>query len=734
MVIKKLTIYNFRSYYGKKDFVFSDHLNLILGSNGDGKTTFFDALNWVLTPDYAPKSEDDKLPEDRSLVSAKMFSELRPGESGRVLVSIELKNNSGSLRVIERSFNVTKTSDGSMRIEGRAHKAYQLIGTRRKDMFSVKDVFEKENAFPAVIKKYHIFKGEDKLNIFEDKTTLQTLIDMFSEIKDLDPFKQYAHYAVETSGKTLSDSRDKASKQNAKFAEMQRDIVSLTKRLESAEAELVKVKKEHDDAQEQIEAIEADYEIIQEVAKLEKEAASIEREIERISDRIDEEYSFKLLDDQWILMGFGPILKEFNSKLESIAFSKNNIELDFRKKQEEEFNQGRVAKAKSELEKIAWNRADVDKLKYMLNTHRCAYCGSDAPEGSLTYDFIRQRINDVIELLTPRPEEKQPEFKRYFSYRNIEELKEIGLSLAHTGKDIQGIPDEIEALYHENDERRNEIAKKKAYVEDLGKRTETLYANSSTGANLKEYVSNIAVVNRWHEQKESASNTLTRLLTKTIPELKEQLKKKRDDQKKNAKASGGNPMLFINEFFRLFSNAVENTEASTYEEFLTRLAKEANVFLAHLNVDDFTGVIKIYLDRYNDLQIELQDKNGKVITNPNTSLLTTMHISILFAISELTKENRDAEYPLIFDAPTSSFDEGKDKTFYECLNTQVNKQCIVVTKSYLYKNEAGEYVTDTKALSKLNCQKYRIRKKTGFDKLDITTIDTEVEEIKEAQL
>ena len=283
-----------------------------------------------------------------------------------------------------------------------------------------------------------------------------------------------------------------------------------------------------------------------------------------------------------------------------------------------------------------------------------------------------------------------------------------------------------------NGERRGKIAQKKAHIEDMKKRTEALYANSATGENLKEYVSNIAVVNRWHEQKESASNTMTRLLTKTIPDLKEQLKKKRDDQKKNAKASGGNPMLFINEFFRLFSDAVENTEASTYEEFLARLAKEANVFLAHLNVDDFTGVIKIYLDRYNDLQIELQDKNGKVITNPNTSLLTTMHISILFAISELTRENRDAEYPLIFDAPTSSFDEGKDKTFYECLNTQVNKQCIVVTKSYLYKNDDGEYVTDTKALSKLNCQKYRIRKKTGFDKLDITTIDTEVEEIKEA--
>lgn len=731
MVIKKLTIYNFRSYYGTKVFEFSDHLNLILGSNGDGKTTFFDAINWVLTPDYVQKTEEDKL-EESSLVSAKMFSELKTGESGRVLVSMTLRNNSGSTRIIERAFNVTKTPDGKMRIDGRTHKAYQLLGSIRKEMFSVKDVFEKEGAFPAIIKKYHIFKGEDRLNIFNDKTTLQALIDMFSEVKDLEPFKQFAKYAKETSDKAISGSKDKANKQNAKIAEIQHDITTLSKRLETAESDLTTAKRDFNEAKEHIEAVDNDYEIIQEADKLEKDVSRIDGEIERLSDKIDEEYSFKLLDDQWILMGFGSILKEFNSKLESLAYSKNNIESDYRKKQEDEFNQARVDKAKTELEKIAWNRSDIDKMKQMLVTHRCAYCGSAVPEGSVTYDFIRQRINDVIDLLTPRPEEKRPEIKRYFSARNIEELKEMGLSLAHTGKDLSGIPDEIESIYHENDEIRSLIALKKRQADALRKNIADLYASSSTGENLKEYVANIAVVNRWHDQKEASAIAMNKLLTSTIPDLKEQLKKKREEQKKNVKASGGSPMMMVNEFFRLFGDAIENTEAATYEELLARLAKEANVFLAHLNVDDFTGVIKIYLDRYNDLKIELQDKNGKLITNPNTSLLTTMHISILFAISELTKENRDAEYPLIFDAPTSSFDEGKDKTFYECLNTQVNKQCIVVTKSYLYKNDNGEYVTDTKALSKLNCQKYRIKKLTGFDKLDITTIDTVVEEIKEA--
>lgn len=731
MIIKKLTILNFRSYYGKKEFEFSDHLNLILGSNGDGKTTFFDALNWVLTPDYASKSDSDKLPETTSLVSAKMFSALQVGVKGRVLVSLEMKNNTGQTRIAERAFDVFKNEDGSMRIANFTHKAYQNVGMMRKELFSIKDLFEKENVFPAVIKKYHVFKGEDKLNIFNDKTTLQSLIDMFSAINDLDPYRDFANYAIGTSEKVVAGSREKTNKASAKATEIQRDIVSLSKRLESAQDELTRATKEYNEACEHIDSIESDYEIINKASELEKEIVSLENEVARLSDKINEEYSFKLLDEQWILLGFNPILKEFNRKMDSFYYSKNELEAEYRKKQEDEQNKVRMLQAKTELEKIAWNRSDVDKMKHMLAIHRCIFCNNEIPEGSFTYDFIQQRINDVINILTPKKEEKRVKIKSYFTSRNIEEMRELGRSLEFTGKDISGINDEIESAYHENDSIRELVAKKMAQIKSIRKKTDALYASSSTGENLKDYVSNISVVNRWHGLKQTSSLTIDRLLTKTIPDLKEQIKKKSEEQSKNAKTSGVGAMLMVHEFFRLFCSAIDETKSAIYEEFLNRLAKEANVFLAQLNVDDFTGLIKIYMDSRNNLKIELRDKNDKVITNPNTSLLTTMHISILFAISELTRENRDAEYPLIFDAPTSSFDEGKDKTFYECLNSHVNKQCIVVTKSYLLKNEEGVFITDTKALNKLNCKKYRIKKMTGFDKLDITTIDTVVEEIKE---
>jgi len=321
MILEKLIIYNFRSYYGRKVFEFSKRLNLILGANGDGKTTFFEALNWVLTPDYAPKSEENIIADDSTLVSAKMFKELKVGEQGRVLVSLLLRNNDNRERLVERSFNVTKDNNGGMEIHNRSFKAYSLIGTKRKEMFSLRDLFEGENVFPAVIKKYHLFKGEDKLDIFNDKTTLQTLIDLFSDIKDIDPYKQFAKFSLEMSSSKIRDTKSKETKQNSKILELQGEINKLTKKLEQAETALTASRKTFNESKKNIENIDADLSLLKKAAELEKKVSSLNTEISNLSDKMDMEYSYKMLDELWILMGFGPILNEFNKKIASLCMS-----------------------------------------------------------------------------------------------------------------------------------------------------------------------------------------------------------------------------------------------------------------------------------------------------------------------------------------------------------------------------------------------------------------------------
>ena len=739
MIIKKLTICNFRSYYGEKEFVFSNKLNLILGSNGDGKTTFFEALNWVLTPTEAANQNKESEAKLESLISAKMFRNLEDGESGKVYVNIEITYETGKFtknKIIERCFTVTKKA-GRPEISNAYHDSFDCRGGKKdkKDMM-LSGVLETDAAFPAVIKKYHLFKGEDKLNIFDDKETLQNLIDLYSDVKDIVPFKEFAKYAENLAAKAMGTKKEKASKNARELENVRKEIVRLTQELEKYEARLSSTKKDYEDAETKLEGLKDDMASIKKIKELQDKQKDWKREIGVLQRHIDEEYGRMLLDSQWILMGFNPILEEYKRKMSSFLISKQNIEEEHKKKQEEEFDKAKTEKAKTELEKIAWKMNDVEKMKYMLHTHRCAICGTEAVEGSVTYDFIKQRIRDVIELLTPKPTDKQFEHKKYFSAENIEELKKMGEKLADedskTHIDVEGIPNAIQAKFDENTKWRDCIAERTNLLERSNKKIAQLNASSVSGVNLLEFANNIESINQWYEQRESSGVERNLLLEVKIPGVKEQLKKKLEEQKRLMKATGNDSLYDVFTFFRHFCNAIESTEQSVTDELLKKLSKNANTFLSQLNVDDFTGVIKFYV-RNGNLTIELQDRNDKIITNPNTSLLTTMHISILLAISELTKESKKAEYPLVFDAPTSSFDEGKDKSFYDCLNANIDKQCIVVTKSFLYKDKnTGEYVIDREALKNLKCKKFRIKKLSdGFDKLDIATIDTQVKEILE---
>lgn len=82
MIIKSVTINNFRSYYKENTFEFSKGLTLIIGGNGDGKTTFFEALEWLLDTAHETK--------DPSLISEMRKSELDEDEADTMSVSMFL--------------------------------------------------------------------------------------------------------------------------------------------------------------------------------------------------------------------------------------------------------------------------------------------------------------------------------------------------------------------------------------------------------------------------------------------------------------------------------------------------------------------------------------------------------------------------------------------------------------------------------------------------------------------
>ena len=130
------------------------------------------------------------------------------------------------------------------------------------------------------------------------------------------------------------------------------------------------------------------------------------------------------------------------------------------------------------------------------------------------------------------------------------------------------------------------------------------------------------------------------------------------------------------------------------------------------------------------IDVMLRSENGTLVTNPSESQKTTMYMAVLFAIAKVTAEKRESEYPLIFDAPTSSFGQMKETEFYEIIN-KIQKQCIIVTKDMLVFDGATQKSKIKSTAYSLSCPIYRIEKdREGFNENDLSTIRVRTTKIK----
>jgi hypothetical protein len=735
MIIKRFIIQNFRSYYGEKVFEFQKGLNLILGANGDGKTTFYDALDFVLS-DTTDRGNDVPL---SSCVSAKMFHELGPGCAGIVRVSIEMLDNDNRDRMLERIIEVYKDLDGAMVIQKHEHNAYgAMAGGVRKKLLNARQLLQNEALFPSIIKKYSLFKGERSLNIFDDKTTLHNLITMFSDIKDLNPYKAFFKMADATSSNAVLAAQKKNRQNDVKATILLQERQKCEYRLSGYQKELEDLEESYSNTAAKLEAIEADLETIGLVSSIKEAIRSMQSEIEREKKSLNENYTYNLLDNLWILNGFSPVLEEFSDKMQSYSEKKEqliNLERSKRikKKAEKEATAKAFEAIKKSLTDLPWYIPDVKTMQSMLHQERCLVCGREAKEGSEAYNHIKEHLEEAMEQLGMTKKTKQDNAEKVqplFVNKNIESIHQMSIQLYQYGKNLNEITEEIENVNKKNQEIHERIQALHTKVDNKQNEVARILAQSGSGNDIGELSNNWLDIKHWYKDKEDASVRISRLIDTEIPKMKAEIKRITDDYKKVAGSAGAQEFIKINDFFKNMSSALVDAEERSLDEFLETLCMVANNYLAMLNVDDFTGIIRIYRDLRNAIKVKLEDRSGRLIENPNTSLNTTMHLSILFAISELCKGNYDGnEYPLILDAPTSSFDEGKDKTFYEVMNNKLSKQCIIVTKSYLYKDEAkGKFVTDDKGIARLQKEKkipiYRIEKLEGFDKKDLTSIET----------
>ena len=209
MKLKKIIIKNFRSYYGENCFELSDGLTLVIGDNGDGKTTFFEELEWLFDTSKENKSESN--------VSEMRKHELGIGDSDIVSVSVQFEH--GGEREICKSFRFERQTNGNILTRDFSFVGYTQFGSERKRVDG-KNLLEA--CFDTVVRRYCLFKGERELNVFDNNTALKTLVDTFSGIKQFDQYVENTEWFEQESDKLVTRELKKDKKQEDTVKRLER--------------------------------------------------------------------------------------------------------------------------------------------------------------------------------------------------------------------------------------------------------------------------------------------------------------------------------------------------------------------------------------------------------------------------------------------------------------------------------------------------------------------------------
>lgn len=708
MIIQKIEIDNFRSYYKQNTFELTEGLNLIIGSNGDGKTTFYEALEWLFRTDGTNKM-------DTKFISKKRVEELFENDSDDVRVAMTYEHK-GKIKILEKMFHFTKSFDGEVSTSNYSFSLIENNGVERVE----KDGIRFDYDLPSEIRKYTMFKGESDLDVFQNSNALKMLVETFSDVKDFEAYFAFMEYATKKADQARDHAQKNDKKNTDKINQLNRTIDMETGYLADIEREIKNKENEAVSFEGLLKSIEQSKESSQLLIAVNRRIDSLSEKRSQTQARINEDYTINLLDNMWILMGFADIAEEYSNKVSEVDKKRRKLEQDYI------FTVGQekaIKKMQTEFTPLPVHIPGQKIMQEMLDDEVCKICGRPAKKHSEAWEFMLHRLEEYKESLkVPDEEEIDP----YYTNNYVTELQKRDTTLNDSLSEITKLRHKIQETISFNNRLHNEVKKIEANLNIEFDQKKRILAQTD-GLTEEQLLSNYENISNWVKQKEEANNR--------IDSLKRQREKHRrileEAQEALGKlAEGTSAAIYAKTalIIRQISEAFKTAKETNKKRLLHAIEDESNVFLEMLNSNDFKGTIRILEKANGQGEAVLMNNDNTRIFTPNTALRTTYLMSVLFAIGKLSSEKDKTEFPLLFDAPTSSFTDAKEGEFFNVIS-KLKKQVIIVTKSFL-KEKKGEVVLDESRIKDINGRVFRIEKKKPFDDKKLGTIQTVITKIK----
>lgn len=728
MIIRRIEIENFRSYYGNENiFEFGDGLTLIIGDNGDGKSTFFEALQWLLDI-----SSTDEVQKNRALDN---FSEMRKskleiGESANLRVKMDFEHDGH--KSVEKLFVITRKGEDYFDVSDIKFKGKEDTDDGRLSPDGRKLI---ARCFDAEMQHFSMFKGESRLDVLDGPKALKMLVDKYSDIKYFDELVNLTSNFESSSDKAFRKESKNDEKTKAQATEYDNELTKLSGDIQDIRKEIRELSSTVNSYENMLKDLEQNQdtrdrynELSQNLATKKSDATSLKASIEKVN------LNTSLLDQYWIMCAFPSILSAFKNKCAQLSREKERLHDEFIFERGKD--QGELNRLKQENEalmndeaQLPWYMPDDRYMEEMIKVHRCKVCNTPAPEGSDAYRFMVKKLEEYKKHISERARIKEEQIKlnkkQLFTEEYIDEINVLANRLSGPEEaTIAGIANDINNRLEVVSRKSEELSQVKKEIEEIEEDISRLLIQAGNISEEMMKKSNSDVNNMFRKKGEAELE-----INNLKHELDEKEARQADIKEKMDNLMPGNSLSRLYQKVHIaydqIAKASKRAKEKNLYNFLNALKNSANVYMDRLSTKDFHGEVHLFYKKdTEEAGIRLKSSNGIYIKKPSDSQKTVMYISILFAVSDFAYKKTDEEYPLIFDAATSSFGDAKEEDFYNIIN-DVNKQCIVITKDFISGGKVRMNDVD-----KLTCRVYRIHKAEGFNNSDLSTVRTLVKEIK----
>lgn len=624
MLLQSIKLENFRQFENETmEFSTNKFKNvtIIFGENGTGKTTFAQAFFWCL---YGEADFSDK----NNLLNKAVETNMIPGQEKKVEVELKLKHGVNEYTITRHQFY--KKTNSRLTTEGSVLRIHRKSPDGQTKILSRNTETEIKKILPKELARYFFFDGEriDKFSkeitnnkhstdFAEAVTGLSGLQAVQEALTLLDPKRTNSVYG-RLDESYVSDSAGKISR--------------LTDKINTTKEEISKIRNRLNDIEDDIQEAERIQKVLEDDIKKYEEGKKLQDK----RDKLNNDLKLARKRKSYAIKQAADCFKDNMTRFFEISMVKEALEI---------------------LSKSKFGDKDIPEMhsktiQYLLNKGTCI-CGTRLDPGTIPH----QKVMELMDYLPPQS----------IGVTVGQFVKESKSMYVREDKLLSYLKDHLSAISSEED-TIDEISDDLMEVE-----------SKLNGENVSDKVRTInGQITNWKNNIHQLCierNTKNQRLGQLNSELT------RYENERNQLSSNDERNKFI-ELCKAYTQRVYEVLKNEY------LVKEV-----HVKSSLTEAVNKIFKETFDsefDLvvdskyKIHAQDPQTKNEVVLSTAQSITVIFAFICAIIQLAKGNSEGEdsyseqYPLVMDAPLSSFDKRRIKVICEKLPEQVEQVIIFI--------------------------------------------------------